>query len=545
MRNQTRREFLKTIGFAIVSGGAFSLLPSRVSIGQKTGVRRKRPNIVFIITDDQHLSTFGFLGGKVLTPTIDRLAAQGVYFSRGYVSTSVCTPSRFSCLTGRYASRCQHPNFKNNISAEGQTRITWNTHILDGMPNLPKALQKAGYVTGAVGKWHLGGPSLKRIPLESDPSDPRIAKILKDNQAQLCKHVRKQGFDYAASMHLQNLKNNPCRVLGRHNIEWTVKSALDFIEQNKDRPFYLYMATTLLHGPNPLESLKSAPRITEAGLLKEPLKVQPSRESVLRRVKAAGLPERAAPATWLDDGIGAVLNKLGELGLDKDTIIFYFNDHGVEGGKGSLYEGGVRTPTIIHWKDTIKPHRCDELVQNIDFAPTILDACGIDPPKAMTLDGLSLMPLLTGRKQKIHDSLFFEIGHTRAVCTKRWKYLAFRIPPSEYKSKKERLRMLESYRDRRQARDELEKSFTLDPDARTTHLGMLPGGVGTERGNALTHYKKHYYDPDQLYDLENDPKEQDNLADKPAYKEILEEMKTLLRKHLADLPGTFAEFKTK
>lgn len=533
------------MGSVASTGGVFSLLPSCVGAGQKIGARRKRPNIIFIITDDQHLSTFGFLGGKALTPNIDRLAAQGVFFSRGYVSTSVCTPSRFTCLTGRYASRCQHPNFINNISAEGQTRITWNTHMLENMPNLPKTLQRAGYVTGAVGKWHLGGPNLKRIPLESDPSNPRIAKLLRDNQAQLCNHIKKQGFSYAASMHLQNLKNNPCRALGRHNIEWTVKGALDFIEQNKDRPFYLYMATTLLHGPNPLESLKSDPRITEAGLLKEPLKVQPSRESVLRRVKAAGLPERAAPATWLDDGIGAVLNKLGELALDKDTLIFYFNDHGVEGGKGSLYEGGIRTPTIIRFKGTIEPHRCDELIQNIDFAPTILDACGIEEPKAMTLDGLSLMPLLRGRKKKLSDSLYFEIGHTRAVCTKKWKYLAFRIPPSEYKSKKERLRMLENYRDKRQARDELEKSFTLDPDARTTHLGMLPGGVGTEKGNALTHYKKHYYDPDQLYDLENDPKEQNNLADKPAYKEILEEMKTLLRKHLSNLPGTFAEFKTK
>ena len=531
------------MSFAMVSGGAFTQFSSFA--GQSISTRTKRSNIVFIITDDQHLSTFGFLSGNVLTPNIDRLAAEGVYFSRGYASTSVCTPSRFTCLTGKYASRCRGPNFINDISAEGQTRITWNTHILENMPNLPKVLQKAGYVTGAVGKWHLGGPKLKRIPLDSDPTDPEIAKILKDNQAQLCEHVKKQGFSYAASMHLQNLKNNPCRALGQHNVEWTVKGALDFIEQNKDRPFYLYMATTLLHGPDPLVSLKSDPRITEAGLLKEPLKVQPSRQSVLKRVREAGLPERAAPAAWLDDGIGAVLKKLDELGLDKDTLIFFFNDHGVEGGKGSLYEGGVRTPTIIRFKGTIKPKRSDELVQNIDFAPTILEACGIQVPKDMTLDGLSLMPLLKGHKKKLRDSLYFEIGHTRAVCTKRWKYLAFRIPPSEHKSKEERLRLLEKYRDRRQARDELEKSFKLDPDARTTHLGMIPGGVDTEKGNALTHYKRHYYDPDQLYDLENDPGEQNNLANNPAYKQKLKEMKTLLSQHLTELPGTFGQFKTK
>jgi len=541
MKNRTRREFLRTMGVAAVGG----LIPSHAGIAQKTGAGRRRPNIVFIITDDQHLSSFGFLGGEVLTPNIDRLAAEGVYFSRAYASTSVCTPSRFSCLTGQYASRCRHPNFANDISAEGQTRVTWNTHILEGAPNLPKVLQRSGYVTGAVGKWHLGGPNPKQIPLESDPSDSKVARILAANQAQLCEHVRKQGFDYAASIHLQNLKNNPCRALGQHNVEWTVKGALDFIQRSKDRPFYLYMATTLLHGPDPLVSLKSDPRITEAGLLKEPLKVQPSRQSVLDRVRAAGLPERAAPATWLDDGIGTVLRKLDQLGLAENTVVFYFNDHGTEGGKGSLYEGGVRTPAIIRWKGLIKPRRCDELVQNIDFAPIILDACGIEAPQDMILDGLSLMPLLTGAKKRLRDSLYFEIGHTRAVCTKRWKYLAFRIPPSEHKSKKERLRMLENYQSRKQKLDALEKSFVPDPDARMTHLGMLPGGVDTERGNALKRYARHYYDADQLYDLENDPAEQNNLALDPAYEQKLGEMKALLREYLARLPGSFAEFKTK
>jgi arylsulfatase A-like enzyme len=541
MTKQTRREFLKTMGIAAAGG----LLPGCSGAAQRIVAGRRRPNIVFIITDDQRLSSFGFLGGKVLTPNIDGLAAEGVYCSRAYASTSVCTPSRYSCLTGRYASRCRHPNFANDISAEGQTRVTWNTHLLESMPNLPKVLQKSGYVTGAVGKWHLGGPNLKPIALESDPADPAVAKTLKANQARLCEHVRKQGFDYAASMHLQNLKNNPCRALGQHNIEWTLKGALDFIEQNKDRPFYLYMATTLLHGPDPLVSLKSDPRITEAGLLREPLKVQPSRQSVLDRVRAAGLAERAAPATWLDDGVGAVLKRLDELGLGEDTAVFYFNDHGTEGGKGSLYEGGVRTPTIIRWRGVVRPHRCDELIQNVDFAPTILDACGIEAPKEMTLDGLSLIGLLTGRKKKLRDSLYFEIGHTRAVCTKRWKYLAFRVPLSRHKSKEERIRMLENYRSRKQQKDALEESFAPDPEARTTHLGMIPGGVGTERGNALTHYKGHYYDADQLYDLENDPTEQNNLALEPAYEQKLGQMKALLKEYLAGLPGTFAEFKTK
>ncbi len=544
-KNVNRRQFLRRTVFSasgIALGNLLPDKPTRIAAGVNKA--KRKPNIVFIITDDQKLDSFGLLNKKALTPNIDSLANNGVYFSRAYVSTSVCTPSRYTCLTGRYASRAVNAEFKNSTSVEGQTKIGWNTHLIEDAPNLPKVLQQNGYATGAVGKWHLGGPKLERIHIDSNPTDPEIARTLRENQEKVCAHVRKQGFDYAASIHLTNLKNYPCRALGQHNVEWTVKAAFDFIEQNKDRPFFLYFATTLLHGPNPLESLKSDPRITTAGLLDEPLRVQPSRESVLQRVKKAGLPERVAPATWLDDAIGAVLKKLESLNLSEDTLIFYFNDHGVEGGKGSLYEGGVRTPTFVHWKDRVRPKQCSALVQNVDFAPTIFDACGIDPPDDMILDGKSLMPLLTGAKNKIRDSLFMEIGYTRAVCTEKWKYIAFRIPPSEHLSREERIAAQERYQRGKQKKDALEDSFRIDEDAPITHLGSVPGGNGTERGNALKHYAGNYFDPDQLYDLENDPREENNLSDDPRYREVLQQMKSLLKEYLKEVPGTFGEFKT-
>ncbi|HCO96574.1 MAG TPA: sulfatase [Phycisphaerales bacterium] len=548
-QSMTRRQFIRRTAFssagiagAVAFGGPLPNEFGRAATGGEK--KRRKPNVIFIITDDQKLGSFGFLGKKALTPNIDRLANSGVYFSRAYVSTSVCTPSRYTCLTGRYAGRAVNPEFKNATSAEGQTRIGWNTHLVKEALNLPKVLQQNGYVTGAVGKWHLGGPKLKRIPIDSDPANSGIAKILKENQEKVCAHIRKQGFDYAASIHLTNLKNYPCRALGQHNIEWTVKGGLDFIEQNKDRPFFLYFATTLLHGPSPLESLKSDPRITTAGLLEKPLKVQPSRQSVLERVKKAGLPENAAPATCLDDAVGALMKKLDDMVLMEDTLIFYFNDHGVEGGKGSLYEGGVKTPTFIYWKDRIKSRKCSELIQNTDFAPTILEACNITAPKKMVLDGKSFVPLLDGKKGKIHDSLFMEIGYTRAVCTKKWKYIAFRIPPSEHISREKRIALQQRYQRRKLEKDALEKSFEIDKDAPITHLGSVPGGSGTERGNALRHYAKNYFAPDQLYDLENDPEEQNNLADSPGYKNVLLEMKSLLKEHLKSVPGTFGEFKT-
>jgi len=543
----SRRAFLRgSIGTAAGLGATSLLLhPSTSSAAQARP--RRRPNVLFIITDDQHLDTFGFLAGQALTPNIDRLAAEGVYFSRGYVSSSVCTPSRFACLTGAYASRCHSDSFKNSTSPEGQTNVQWNTDLASEPTNLAKVLQQARYATGVVGKWHNGGPPgwqklRDGVTLDSDPAEPKIAKILEGAQDRLHEWVRGLGFDYAASANLGNFGAHPCRALRHHNQEWITKGALDFIEQNKDRPFYLYLATTLLHGPSPLASLRADPRITHAGLLEKPIEVQPSRQSVLERAKAAGVPERLAPATWLDDGIGAVLKKLEDLGLAEDTIVFYFNDHGVEGGKGSCYQGGVRTPTFIRWKGVIEPGTSDALVQNIDFAPTILDACGIGPPEQMHLDGVSLMPLLSREKTEVHDSVYFEIGHTRAVSTKGWKYLAFRIPPSKQMTDEEKLKVSQRYAARKMARED--KRFAIMPEAPLSHLGF-PGGQGTERGNAIRKYGKHYYDADQLYHLENDPDEQKNLANDPAHKRKLEEMKGLLESHLADVPGTFGEFKTK
>ncbi|MHC4120325.1 MAG: sulfatase family protein [Planctomycetota bacterium] len=535
--NVNRRSFLKAVGLSYLAQLSF-VNPARAS-----ETSRRRPNVIFIITDDQKLDSFGFIRKKALTPNIDRLASEGVYFSRGYASSSVCTPSRYTCMTGRYASRSQVGKFTRGISGEGQTWVHWNADMAYGETNVAKTLKKAGYATGIVGKLHgfeLPGHS-KETNRKSNPNDPEVARILRANQQVFAVGLKKHGFDFAERLNRGNLasvKTLP-ESLRQHNPEWVVEGALNFIEQNKDRPFYLYFATTLLHGPPPLESLKSDPRITEAGFLDEPPRVQPSRKSVLERVKAAGIDDTLAPATWLDDSIGAIIGKLDQLNLREDTLIIYFNDHGVEGGKGSLYEGGIATPIIFNWPGRIKPRSSGELVSNIDFVPTILSACGVRRPGAMHTDGLDLMPVLTGQTDRTRDSLYCEIGHTRAVVTKRWKYLAFRVPPSRQQSKAERvLAMAEYY-----AKNPAKKSKTMDPDARITHIHRVPGGDGTEQSSALKHYAKNYFDTDQLYNLENDPRERTNLANDPKYRKVLQKLKAELKTHLALLPGTFAEFK--
>jgi arylsulfatase A-like enzyme len=530
-----RRAFLKTSAVATTAAIA--------PVHGKAQQKKRKPNVIFIITDDQKLGDFGFIGGQALTPHIDKLAGNSMYFGRGYVSTSVCTPSRYTCLTGQYASRSKAETFLNSTSVEGQTKIGWNTNMGDGEETVASVLQQQGYATGFVGKWHLSGPKPEKVDIESDPTDPRVAKILRNNQEQLCRHIRSFGFDYAAHVHWGNLKNYPCRALGQHNLEWTVDGALAFMEQHKDEPFYLYFSTSLQHGPDRVESLNADPRITEAGLLDVPPDVMPSRSSVLARVNKAGLDEKQAPPTWLDDGVGALMQKLDDLNLTEDTLVIYFNDHGMEGGKGSLYEGGIRTPMFMHWPDVVKPGKSNALVQNIDFVQTIFDACDVEPPGTLQPDGISLLPLLRVEVSNVRDSVYSEIGHTRAVTTDRWKYLAFRIPPSAELTLGQRQKILDGYAERKKSSDALESSFVNDVNLPITHIGEIPGGNGTERGAALKYYPNHYYDADQLYDLQEDPREEHNLVGEPQYQEVLSEMKKLLTGHLERVPGTFGEFK--
>ena len=539
----SRRDFLH---HGLAATGAAALAGPTLLHAAEGGARRK-PNVVLIVTDDQRLDHFGFIRKKALTPRMDRLRAEGVYFSRAYTSTSVCTPSRFSCLTGRYASRCSAPSFLKSYTREGQTNVQWNTPLDHEMHTLPKAMQAAGYATGMVGKWHNGAPRAwgqirSKVKRTDDPADPRVAKILVETQDAVHEYISGQGFDYAAAINMGNFGSYPIRSMRCHNQEWITRGALDFIDQNRDKPFFLYMATSLMHGPSPTQSLKADPRITHGGLLDKPITgVQPSREDVFKRTRAAGVPDQLAGATWLDDGIGAVMKRIADLGLDEDTLFVFFDDQGMERGKGSCYEGGVHTPMFVRWKGRIQPGKTAALVQGIDVAPTVLAACGVEPPTDMVMDGASLVPLLRRETDAVHESLYFEIGHTRAVCTQKWKYLAFRIPPSRQLTPEQRRKMLEKYAaNKLRTEDRVVKNR---PDEPLSHLGY-PGGQNTERHGPMTRYKRVYHDPDQLFDLENDPGETKNLATDPKYATVLAQMKAELSKHLKRMPGTFAEFKT-
>ncbi|MEM9251128.1 MAG: sulfatase-like hydrolase/transferase [Planctomycetota bacterium] len=515
----------------------------------------KRPNIVFIITDDQKNRELGYLEGEALTPNFDRMAREGVVFEKNYVASSVCSPSRYTCMTGQFASRCSIDFFNKETTTEGVRRVLWNIGFAADQPTLPRVLQANGYRTGFVGKWHINGVGKWENPPApgSDPSDPAIAAILKENHDSIAHDIKAFGFDYADGVYRGNLVDDKKLVntgMDEHNMEWLTDAALRFIEENRDEPFFLYFATTLNHVPDPNKSLREAdPRISGEGLLPEPITgIMPPRETIYERLAEAGVDEKHAMALWLDDGIGAILTKLEELGIADNTLVIYFNDHGMaDKSKGTLYEGGLITPTLAYWPGRIEPQVVDALTQNTDFAPTILDAAGIDPPSDMVLDGHSWLPLVDGDVDSIRDSVYTEIGLVRAVSTPEWKYIAFRVPPSLERTLDERMADHVAEFERMNEQWPWTKNnpnFQIDPDARYYQMGMAPGGHRFERGqrNPDAAWFDNYFDADQLYHLKTDPLEGDNLADDPAHAAKLAEMQAELRSYLERLPDTFEDY---
>ena len=476
----------------------------------------KRPNILLIMADDMERRDFGFLGGNVHSPTLDKLADEGIYFRQAHVPTAICSPSRYTLLTGLDPSRSS----KVNGFAYGQRFWTQFPHGVDAV-YISEMLREAGYNTGIVGKTH--GMATQDLPYAD-----RLDSL--DNL----------GFDYAASIY---------RFRGSdwiyHNQEWVTEGALNFLEQSQsssdNQPFFLYMAVTLLHGPNAMdemgglaetpdwddEILTSTPA-TRAGEIDPNAQVTleetiSNREAIRNQVIQEGKPLESAPVTWLDDGIGRVMQKLEELNIAEDTLVIFLNDNGVEGGKFSVYELGTNVPLMMYWKgktETLADSKT--YAQSYDIAPTILELAQATPPPEIEFDGQSLVPILEGAQDiPGRDYAYTAIGHTRSVTKDGWKYVAFRVPED------------------------------LDPE----DTSPLNKPIADVLGYTLKKYP-YYLDSDQLYNLKTDlndlddvsspnydPYEEVNLAQRDRRQDKLIELQTLLAQHLIDLPGSFGEFK--
>jgi len=488
----------------------------------------EKPNVVFIYLDDLDNTQLGCYGGNVKTPNIDQLAENGMKFTRYYPSSAVCTPSRYSALTGKYASRSTSEAFMNNSPLPGQAFVRWNTDISDADLTIAEVLRSAGYRTGFVGKWHLGFPNYQPLAIsyESDPDDPEIDAFLKDNYKETADYVKTvSGFDEILSFYSINMQWIPVpKALDHHNQEWIDNGAVNFIESNKDKPFFLYVATTLPHAPQAISSLKNKPA-TPVGydeLSDEETLFRQQILSELEDLDDSIRMESYAAARWLDNGVGKIIGKLKELKLEENTIIIIASDNDNR-GKMTCYD--TRVPFIMQWKGQIAEGSiCDELVSNIDFAPTIYDLCKVDLPEKAVIDGVSLQSLLNKDSSEWRSSLFMEVVYTRGVITKDWNYVAVRYPEKV---------MNEITFDNR-------SEFNQEGTRESANDGITTGQK--VRYNSDKHFPA-YFDFDQLFDLKNDPMEQVNLAYDIRFEIQLLNMKKLLKEYSARLPHSFGEFK--
>ena len=541
----------KTTLLVLCTGLQLVLICNTPVSGQQAN--RKRPNIIYIMTDDQspipileetcdQSRPFGFNGDpNVHTPVIDSLAKNGMIFTRAYVSSSVCSPSRYSMLTGRYAGRSEGNRFMKLFPYGSPTRIENNTELEQKRDNLPRLLQRAGYRTGFVGKSHVVDhhllPSksweqngLAPYSFEADPNDPAISRAMSYNHRNWARRILDYGFDYANAVYAANLKELHNDSLNVHNIEWKVNAALEFIREVSKESFFLYYSETVPHGPAPWEKpdgkykygLDANPKFTGEGKLDRNYSFMPPREQIQAETEAAGKDPDHAWLRWFDHAVGAIVQTLKEEGILENTLIVISSDHGnFDFGKSTLYEGGVKVPLLMYWPEGIQAGTVyDELVQNIDFAPNFLDLAGFKSKSSLQMDGVSLKEVLGGDEEAVHDYLFFELGFARGVATKEWKYIAVRYDEATQKEV-DQGKVYTGWNDHQ---------HELPYYIRNSHLGYHAALLNP-----------NYFHQDQLYDMKKDPKETTNLYGSKSRKE--KQMKELLVKSLESFPDRpYGEF---
>jgi len=371
------------------------LLASSVFAADKPAVAG-RPNFVFILIDDLGWADVGCFGSKLYeTPNIDRLAEQGMRFTDGYAACAVCSPTRASIMTGKYPARLHITDW---IAGEGDApshRLKvpdWQKFLPLSETTVAKALKSAGYTTASIGKWHLGGPEY--YP-EHHGFDRNIAGTHFG-------HPTSYFWPYEGKSHtVAGLK--PGGKEGEYLTDRLTTEAEKFIEESKDKPFFLYFPHYGVHTP---------------------LMARPDKLAKYKAKTPTGEQKNATYAAMVesvDDSVGRILKKLDELKLADNTVIVFMSDNGglwpqatsnlpLRAGKGFPYEGGFREPLIIKWPGSMKPgSTCGVPVSSIDFYPTLLEIAGVAQPNKV--DGVSLVPLLKQTGAIERDALYWHYPH--------------------------------------------------------------------------------------------------------------------------------------
>lgn len=356
-----------------------------------------KPNILLILSDDMGYADIGAHGAKdIRTPAIDSVARNGVLFRSGYVSGPYCAPTRAGLLTGRYQQRY---GFEFNPGRAAQSGPSVGLPLSER--TIADHLKAAGYVTGLVGKWHLG-------------YSPEF-------------HPLKRGFDEffgflgGAHSYVDATADSTNPILRGTTpvteLEYLTdafrREALGFVDRHQGRPWFLFLSFNAVHGP-----LQATPKYLER----------------YEEISDERRRTYAAMMAAMDDAIAAMLEKLRHLGLEEKTLIFFINDNGgppvnassngpLRGHKAQTWEGGIRVPFIIQWKGHLPAGEVhDHPVIQLDVLPTALAAAGVQANLEWKLDGVDLLPYLTGENEGApHPALYWRFGPQMAIRSGDWK----------------------------------------------------------------------------------------------------------------------------
>ena len=432
-----------------------------------------RPNIVLIVSDNQSHTLIGTYGNKeIKTPNIDRLARRGVQFNQAFAVNGVCSPTRATLLTGLMPSQTGiHVALPSDIDLPGWSGI-------EEFRSMPQTFSEAGYSTGLVGKYHLGMPQEPQLGFEYWVTFPSGHTTTFYDQT-----VIDNGQTYEVAEHLTDF--------------WT-KKAVDFLsKQEKDKPFFLYLAYNGPYNLPPTVTMEPRNRHAEYYTKHTPSMPQESIHPYLKNWAMGGkgptslmvkegttawtaiealnnktaMINAASETAMVDDGVGVVVNTLRDLGMDKNTIVIYTSDQGATYGHNGLFGNtswsfpftaqnmNMQVPLIVSHPGRIPTgKKTDKIINQYDIFPTLLEYTGMQDKKIANSPGKSFLPILKGKAVKDwEDAAFFEFVTVRVIRTSKWKYMK-----------------------------------RLDDE-----------------------------EPNTLFDLEKDPGEKNNLIDDPAHQEIV------------------------
>jgi arylsulfatase A-like enzyme len=452
-----KQGFVKSLGFTVlVLGSCFFLLQKLMAVDLPKNLppsvkkaSTDKPNIILILADDLGTSDLSFNGQKkYATPHIDKLATEGVNFRNAFCSAPICSPSRVGLLTGEYQQRYGFEHLTDGFSAHPYARQAdfakyghqlgssdtywWDLEVykrgIDPQTTtLAEFLKEDGYATAVIGKWHLGTlPRFQPVQHGFDyflgtfsagmfyltPPDNRVESYFhKDNFFEKLEH---QLMVYQLFENGKPYKT-PTET---YTTELFTQHGLDFIEQNKDNRFFLYLPYNAVHGP-----FQAPKRIYDQ----------------LTHIHNHEDRVYAAMVTSLDEAVGAIRAKLETLSLADNTIIVFASDNGAPlyfpagtnqplyGGKMSCFEGGLRVPFIFHWKNHLPAMQFDPKVSLMDVFRTVAGAVGKAVPQNVAQDGVNLLPYLSSNLssrdsvQNPHNNLFWRVGYAKVIHQGDWK----------------------------------------------------------------------------------------------------------------------------